>query len=247
MAVSDEAPETQREGDEGPAFQLGYQIFAYFGLMSLMASLLWGFRYNAEASWLNYPIDLLLYGAFVAPHLMLTRAEVKQQVWGRLAGTNRERQLYIAITVVTWLVVFWLHWPVPGGNVELPAALSFAGYVGFLWGVLLFFEGSTREDLNGLLGVPGAAVQYTHGDETPLRTEGAYAQVRHPMYRAVLFTGAAGLVIHPNAGQLFWTVMLGATFVGFIPIEEKLLLEARGDEYRRYCEQTPYRLFRGIW
>ena len=247
MAVSDDAAEVRSETAEGPVFQIGYQIFAYFGLMTLMASLVWGFRYRAGASWANYPVNVLLYAAFLAPHLLLTQSEVKEQIWGRLAGTIRERQLYIAITVVTWLLVFWLHRAVPGGSVELPAAVRFAGYVGFLWGVCLFFEGSTREQINGLLGVPGAGVWYTHDDTSPLRTDGPYAQVRHPMYRAVVFIGASALLIHPNAGQLFWTAMLGVTFIGFIPVEEKLLLEARGDEYRRYREQTPYRLFRGIW
>lgn len=246
MAVSDEA-EAKRGADEGPVFQLGYQIFAYFGLMSLTAALLWGFRYSADASYFNYAVDILLYGAFIAPHLLLTQAEVKEQVWGRLAGTIRERQIYITITVVTWLIVFWLHRPVPGGEIELPAAIRFAGYVAFLWSVLLFFEGHSREDLNGLLGVPGSRLQHTHDEQTPLRTDGQYAQVRHPMYRAVVLVGGSALVIHPNAAQLLWSLMLGASFIGFIPYEEKLLLEARGDEYRRYCEQTPYRLFRGIW
>lgn len=246
MAVSDEA-EAKRSADEGPLFQLGYQIFAYFGLMSLSAALLWGFRYSPDASWFNYAVDVLLYGAFIAPHLLLTQAEVKEQLWGRLAGTLRERQIYVAITVVTWLVVFWLHRPVSGGEIELPAAIRFGGYVAFLWSVLLFFEGHTREDLNGLLGVPGSRLQHTHGEQTPLRTEGQYAQVRHPMYRAVVLIGASALVIHPNVAQLLWSAMLGASFIGFIPFEEKLLLEARGDDYRRYCERTPYRLFRGIW
>jgi protein-S-isoprenylcysteine O-methyltransferase Ste14 len=41
--------------------------------------------------------------------------------------------------------------------------------------------------------------------------------------------------------------MIGASFIGFIPVEEAQLMAARGDDYRRYREQTPYRLFRGVW
>ena len=33
----------------------------------------------------------------------------------------------------------------------------------------------------------------------------------------------------------------------FIPFEEHQLIMARGDEYRSYIAQTPYRLFQGIW
>jgi protein-S-isoprenylcysteine O-methyltransferase Ste14 len=225
----------------------GYRILAYFGLMSVIASLAWGFRYSPQSSWLNYLVNILLYAAFIAPHLLLTRSEVKQSVWGRLAGTPRERQLYIAFAIVTWLAVLWLHRPVPGPAYGLPSYVRFAGMIGFLWCVVLFFEGSTRQMLDGLLGVPGSGLELSHGAETPLRTDGQYAQVRHPMYRAVMLMGLAALLVHPNAGQLLWTLMLGASFVAFIPVEEAQLLEARGDEYRRYRQQTPYRLFRGIW
>jgi protein-S-isoprenylcysteine O-methyltransferase Ste14 len=247
MAVSDETRAHEKQTAAGILLAAGYRVVGYFGLMSVIASLAWGFRYSASAGWWNYFVDVLLYAAFIAPHLMLTQSDVKQSVWGRLAGTLRERQLYILFTVVTWFVVLWLHRPVPGGELPLPEPVRFAGLVGYLWAVLLFFEGSSREALDGLLGVPGTAMQYSHGSETPLRTDGQYAQVRHPMYRAVMLMGLAALVYHPNAGQLLWTIMLGISFVAFIPIEEAQLLAARGDEYRRYCERTRYRLFRGIW
>lgn len=247
MAVSDAPSVVEKPSSGSTILRVGYRIFAYFGLMTVMASLAWGFRQASGVTWLNYPVDVLLYSAFLAPHLLLTRKDVKESVWGRLAGTLRERQIYIAITIVTWLAVLWLHRPVPGGELTLAEPIRFAGLVGFLWALLLFFQGLTREALDGLLGVPGSEVQYSHGAQTPLLTEGQYAQVRHPMYRAVMLMGMAALVYHPNAGQLLWTIMLGASFIGFIPLEEAQLLEARGDEYRGYCERTPYRLFRGIW
>ncbi len=58
---------------------------------------------------------------------------------------------------------------------------------------------------------------------------------------------AASLLIHPNIGQLFWALLPTATFVAFIPVEEAQLLRARGDDYRKYMERTPWRLFRGFW
>jgi protein-S-isoprenylcysteine O-methyltransferase Ste14 len=236
-----------RETHAAWLFKVAYRAFGCFGLMSVVAALLWGFRYDASASWLNYAVNVLLYSAFIAPHLFLTRADVKESVWGRLSGTIRERQLYITFTVVTWLLVFWLHRPVPGGAIDVPVALRFAAFIGFLWSMLWFYEGMTPAALDGLLGVPDSAMRYSHGADTPLLTEGQYAQVRHPMYRAVLLMGASALIVHPHCGQLLWTAMLGATFIGFIPIEEAQLRAARGEEYERYCQRTPYRLFRGIW
>jgi hypothetical protein len=119
MAVSDVPSAPQKHSAADILLAAGYRVVGYFGLMSVIASLAWGFRYNPSASWLNYAVDVLLYAAFIAPHLMLTQDEVKQSVWGRLAGTLRERQLYILFTLVTWLAVLWLHRPLPGGELPL--------------------------------------------------------------------------------------------------------------------------------
>jgi protein-S-isoprenylcysteine O-methyltransferase Ste14 len=231
-----------------------YRVFAYFGLMSIFAAFLLGFRYDPEAPQVNYAIDLLLYVAFVVPHLVLTRGWFKEAVWGDPAGSPRERRVYISLTLVTWLGLLALHLPVPGPHwswspdLHVAGALvQFVGCVGFLWCLLMFFQGATPEGLDGLLGVPGSVTKYSHGPETPLFSDGPYALVRHPMYRAVILAGLCALLVHPNAGQLLWSALIGATFIGFIPIEEAQLLSARGDDYRRYQEQTPYRLFRGIW
>ncbi len=48
-------------------------------------------------------------------------------------------------------------------------------------------------------------------------------------------------------GQLLWTLLMGATFVAFIPVEEAQMITARGDDYKRYMKNTPYRLFQGLW
>lgn len=224
-----------------------YRIVAYFVLMSLFAALINGFRFDAQASWKNYGFNLGLYAAFIAPHLVLTRGWWKKAVWGNPAGSPRERRLYIAVTVITWLPVLWLHQPVPGFVVDLPASVRFMGVVAFLWSLLLFFEGTSRAALDGLLGVPGTVLQYSHGTETPLNTANSYAEVRHPMYRAAILAGVSTLLVHPHAAQLLWGSLIGLTFIAFIPVEEAQLLAARGDDYRRYCQQTPYRLFRGVW
>ncbi|MBI3837510.1 MAG: hypothetical protein HY288_06215 [Planctomycetia bacterium] len=215
MAVSEASH--ARSGVASIIFERGYRIASYFGLMSVFASLIYGFRYNPEAGPQNYLYNLLLYIAFIVPHLVLTRAWWKRAVWGDPAGNPRERQVYITLTLITWFGLLMLHWGVPGFSLAPSTPVRFAGLVGCLWCVLLFFQGATPAALDGLLGVPGTVVRYSHGSETPLFTEGPDAQVRHPMYRAVILMGICAI------------------------------LAARGDDYRRYCEQTPYRIFRGIW
>jgi protein-S-isoprenylcysteine O-methyltransferase Ste14 len=228
-------------------YRLVYKAFAYFGLFSIFGAMLYGFRYGEDASAGGYWFNIGLYAAFIVPHLIMTRSWFKRAVWGCSYSTPQERRFYIAVTVVTWLAVCWLQQPVPGPALALPGAIHFAGMVGFIICVLMFFQGISFEAIDGLLGVPGSVSAYSHGTETHLFTEGSYARVRHPMYRAAILAGICGLFLHPNVGQLFWTLFIGATFVAFIPVEEAQMIAARGDDYRRYMKATPYRLFRGVW
>jgi protein-S-isoprenylcysteine O-methyltransferase Ste14 len=227
--------------------QLAYRVFGYFGLFSIFGSLLFGFRYDPAAPWTNYAFDILLYGTWAGVHLIMTRDWFKQAVYGSRAGTPIQRQVYIVTTVTTWLAVLWWHRPLPGVGVEIVAPIRFAANVGFLLCVVAFFEGATFAMLDSLLGVPGTALSYTHGAETPLFTEGQYARVRHPMYRAVILASLCGLVIHANLAQVLWSLMICGTFVAFIPIEEGQLIAARGNAYRDYMQKTPWRLMPGVW
>jgi protein-S-isoprenylcysteine O-methyltransferase Ste14 len=227
-----------------------YRAVGYLGLMSIFGSQLYGFRYDAHASATSFAVNLLLYAAFIVPHLLMTRSWFKRAVWGAPAGSAAERRVYILVSIGTWFAVFALHRPMPGGELAPGsgvAVLQFVGDLIFLWSVVLFFQGVTFEMLDGLLGVPGAVEQFSHGAETPLLSEGPYAEVRHPMYRAAILVGLSSLAIHPNVAQLFWVAAIAASFIGFIPVEEAQMIAARGDDYRRYQARTPYRLFRGIW
>ncbi len=232
-------------------FASSYRIFSYLGVMTVFGTLLHGFRYDNAAPASNYGFNLLLFLAFVIPHLVMTRSWFKQAVWGNAGGSPRERRFYIFVTIFTWLAVFALHRPVPGGALLLPEALqgavTFAGQIGFLFAAFLFFEGKTLQDIDCLVGAPGAKLSHSHGPSTPLFTEGSYSQVRHPMYRGAVIGGLCSLLIHANMGQLLWVGLLGVTFIGFIPVEERQMLAARGDDYREYMQRTPYRLLRYIW
>lgn len=228
-----------------------YRAFSYLGLMSVFGTLLYGFRYDPDAPAVNYLYNVLLYVSFAIPHLVMTRSWFKQAVWGTPGGSPRERRFYIALTTVTWLAVFIFHQPVPGPQLNLAPQLipvvTFLGNCGLLFGMFLFFSGNTPDTIDQLVGTPGAQLSHSHGPDTPLFTEGSYASVRHPMYRAALIGGLCSLLIHPHAGQLLWAGLLGGTFLGFIPIEERQMLRARGDDYRAYMQSTPYRVLRGVW
>jgi protein-S-isoprenylcysteine O-methyltransferase Ste14 len=224
-----------------------YRAVGYFGLASIFGALAYGFRYDAAASARAVGYNALLYAAFIVPHLVMTRTWWKRRVWGDPAGSPRERRVFITITVITWLAIVGLHWPIGGFEWAAPPVVRFVGLTLFLLALLTFFQGVTWPMIDGMLGVPGSVAAYTHGPQTPLFVDGPYAQVRHPQYRAFLLAASASLLIHPQAGQLLWVLMLGATFVAFIPVEEAQMLAARGDAYRQYMQRTRWRLFRGVW
>ena len=224
-----------------------YRVFGYVGLFSIFAAVLYGFRHDPAAPWHNLVFAAALYGAWAAVHLAMTSDPFKRAVYGNRAGSATERRVYIVVTVTTWLLVLWYHPPLPGPALNVPGAVRFAATVGFLIAFFAFFEGLSFAAIDGLIAAPGTEMAYSHGVETKLFTEGRYAKVRHPMYQAVIQAGLCSLLIHANLGQLFWVSMIGATFIGFIPIEEARLLAKRGDEYGAYMLQTPWRLVRRVW
>lgn len=228
-------------------FKRVYWVFAYLGLMTLSASFIMGFRYAADAPLSNYAFNILLYAGFIAVHIVMTMPALKRAIYGSPAGSPTERRVYISISVVTWILVYWLHKPVPGFGYESPTWLAYVGLCAVLLSLIGFFEFATFEGLGKLVGMPGSELSHSAGSESPLMTEGSYAHVRHPMYRAAFFLAFCSLIVHPNTGQLLFALMITASFVGFIPFEEHQLLRARGDDYRAYMTQTPYRLFPGVW
>jgi len=224
-----------------------YWFFSYLGLMVLAASFVMGFRYEAGAPVGNILFNLGLYAIYIAVHIVMTLPAFKRAVFGHVEGTPAERRIYVTISILTWVGVYAFHQPVPGFAVNAPQWVQFIGLCAFLLSVVAFFEFATFESLGSLLGMPGSELSHSVGAETPLMTEGPYASVRHPMYRAAFFYAFSSLLIHPNAGQLLFAVMVSASFLGFIPFEERQLIKARGEEYRDYMRRTPYRVFHDLW
>lgn len=224
-----------------------YWLFAFVGVMTPFAAFLYGFRYDPAAAPGNYGFNIALFAGFIFVHLVMTRPWFKRSLYGKPEGSSAERRLYVSIAIVSWVALLLLRRPLPGPSLTPPEWVRFLGVCLMLLSHLAFFEGATFTMLNGFLGVPGAAMSHSHGAETPLLTEGSYAKVRHPMYRAALLSGLFSLLIHPNAGQLLWAALFGGTFVAFIPFEESQLMQARGAAYRAYMQHTPHRLFPGVW
>lgn len=224
-----------------------YTWFAVIGFGSVAASLMVGFRHDPAAPAVNYLLNAGLFLAYMVVHYVMMTPGFKKLVSSNPAGSPAERRLYMVVAIASWIAVYLIHYPMPGPALAFPGWVTFLGGCAFMMSFLAFTEGTTFEGIRAFAGVPGH--EQTHGAsaEAPLQTEGSYASVRHPMYRGACYMGLTSLLLHPNAAQLAWAGIMGLTFLTFIPIEEKQLLKGRGDEYREYMKQTPYRIFRGVW
>jgi protein-S-isoprenylcysteine O-methyltransferase Ste14 len=91
------------------------------------------------------------------------------------------------------------------------------------------------------------------GEQHRLVTSGPYAWVRHPMYLAMFAVAIALALLSSN-----WCFVLfaAAMIVGFVvraPREERMMVEAFGEEYKTYMQGTgrffprPRRLLARIW
>ena len=84
-------------------------------------------------------------------------------------------------------------------------------------------------------------------DQHTLVTRGIYERLRHPMYAAFWLWAIAQALLLPNwIAGLSGIVGFGTLFFARVGHEERMMLEAFGDEYRAYMERT-YRLIPGIY
>lgn len=224
-----------------------YSIVAMLGVMAVPATFIMGWRYDPAAPAGYYLFNIMGFIAFMAVHVIMLTPGFKKTIYGITNSTSEERRIYVAVSIITWILLYVYHKPVPGPGFESPEWLQFIGICGVFLGFLMFFEGATFGFLNAFMGTPGTELSHSSDSASPLMTDGSYASVRHPMYRGAITYTVASLLIHPHMGQLLFVVLVSLGFVLFIPFEEEALIESRGDEYVEYMKVVKYRVFRGIW
>lgn len=224
-----------------------YSLVTILGLMAVPASFIMGWRYDAAASLGNYLFNLLAFIGWIAIHIIMLLPAFKKAVYGNAQSSSKERRVYVIVSIITWILLYAVHKPVPGPALPEVFWLQFIGTCGVFYGFLMFFEGINFAFLSAFLGSPGLELSHSTDSSTPLMMEGSYATVRHPMYRGAVTYTFASLLIHPHAGQLLFVILVALGFILFIPFEEKALIKARGDEYLEYMKVVRYRIFPGVW
>ena len=184
-------------------------------------------------------INAALLTVFAVQHSVMARPAFKR-IWTRIIPKQAERSTYVLFSSIALIVLFRLWQPMGGvvWNVEQPvfrAVLYGLFALGFLVVLVSTFL-INHFDLFGLRQV----YLYLRGKEyTQLRfgTPVLYRHVRHPLYLGWLLAFWATPTM--TIAHLVFAVATTAYIFIAIQLEEKDLIDAYGNDYKRYRESVP--------
>ena len=184
-------------------------------------------------------INAGLLTLFAVQHSIMARPWFKR-AWTRFIPKQVERSTYVLFSSVALILLFWLWRPIGGvvWNIEQPAVrllLHAVCATGFLLVLISTFL-INHFDLFGLRQV----YLYLRGKEyTQLKfgTPIFYRHVRHPLYLGWLLAFWATPTM--TIAHLVFSIATTAYIFLAIQFEEKDLLAAHGDDYKRYRESVP--------
>jgi protein-S-isoprenylcysteine O-methyltransferase Ste14 len=184
-------------------------------------------------------VDLGLLALFATQHSVMARPAFKRW-FTRLVPESAERSTYVLFSSLALIALFALWQPLGGQVWEISDPLwrgtMYAAF-GFGWGLVLVSTFLINHfDLFGLrqIWLQLRARPYTHLE---FGTPGPYRLVRHPLYLGWFFAFWATPVM--TATHLLFALMTTAYILIAIQLEERDLVAALGEDYRRYRERVP--------
>jgi protein-S-isoprenylcysteine O-methyltransferase Ste14 len=219
----------------GGALFVGALVFTAWWYLVRLA------RAVPPAGWRPLAVDAVLFSAFALHHSAFARDGVKRAL-ARIAPGQLLRSVYVWIASVLLILVCVL-WRTVGGEVYhnrgmaaiLHAIVQIAG-VGV---IALSVRAIDPLELAGIRQ-PGERRQ----DEA-LQIGGPYRLVRHPVYFGwvLVVFGAA----HMTGDRLAFSAMSTLYLAIAVPWEERSLVRAFGDDYRRYQRRVRWRMIPFIY
>ena len=184
-------------------------------------------------------INAGLLALFAFQHSLMARPWFKR-VWTRFIPEPVERSTYVLFSSLALIVLFW-QWRPMGGmvwNVEAQALrIVLYGLCAMGWMLVLISTFLINHfDLFGLRQV----YLFLRGKEYTKLLFGTpvlYRHVRHPLYLGWLFAFWATPTM--RVPHLVFAIATTLYILMAIQFEEKDLIRAHGDEYRRYQKRVP--------
>ena len=183
-------------------------------------------------------VNLALLGLFGLQHSLMARPWFKSR-WTRLVPEPIERSTYVALASLALVVLMagWQPlpdavWAVEGG----PALLLWAVYLG---GWVLMFASTEMIDGDDLMGLRQVRAYRDGRTAEPLdfQTPSLYRYVRNPIM--VGFLVAFWATPQMTVGHLLFAGGMTAYVLVGAKLEERDLVAAFGDRYRRYRRDVP--------
>ena len=184
-------------------------------------------------------INLALLGLFAIQHSLMARPFFKRW-FTRFIPESAERSTYVLFSSLA-LIVLFACWQPLGGMVwdvsdPVGRAVLYALF-GFGWSLVLVSTFLINHfDLFGLRQI---WLQLRGRPYSPLRfgTPGPYKLIRHPLYLGWFFAFWATPTM--TVTHLVFAIATTGYILIAIQLEERDLLAALGDDYRRYRERVP--------
>lgn len=184
-------------------------------------------------------VNLLLLGLFAIQHSVMARPGFKRW-WTRIVPWPVERSTYVLATCVVLGLLFWQWRPIqaPVWDVTHPAAAA-ALQALFVLGVGTVLYSTFLIDHFDLFGLRQVFLHlrgrpYQH---KRFATPSLYKHIRHPLYVGWFLTFWATSTM--TAGHLLLAIGITAYILVAIVFEERDLLAALGEDYRRWRDRTP--------
>lgn len=183
-------------------------------------------------------VNLSLIFLFAAQHTIMARPWFKAW-WRRTLPTPIERSTFVLFASATLVLLYWQWRPLPEliWNIESPPAVyALYGLQALGWGLVLL--SSFLINHFELFGLQQVFFHWRQKRPTPptFRLPWLYQLVRHPLMLGFLVAFWSTPTM--SQGRLLFTITMTIyTFMG-VHFEERDLVRAFGDQYRKYQAKT---------
>jgi protein-S-isoprenylcysteine O-methyltransferase Ste14 len=183
-------------------------------------------------------INALLLAAFAVQHSVMARQGFKR-AWTQVIPKHLERSTYVLAANLVLILLLWQWRPLPQTVWELHGVAAMVLSVTFWLGWAILLTSTVLLNHFELFGL-GQVWIYFRGKEhkeAKFRTPSLYKVVRHPLYLG--FVIAFWSAPRMSLGHLIFAIATTGYILLGIYFEERDLIRAYGQTYRRYCEQVP--------